>query len=164
MVYLHTAFYYIDIGIEIWDMRKRLGCISLDTLYEDLPPISRYPDEMVHCFIDGMGPLSISHAPSYQIPSRLDSCYITRQESGVLCGSISHFFFSLRSTRESLPRTRSLLQLMQHVAGSFVPEITGLLKIRNSRPVLTGSSIERSAIIVRRGIDRPQKDSCIKIF
>jgi hypothetical protein len=29
-----------------------------------------------------------SHALSYQILSRLDSHFITRQESGVLCGSI----------------------------------------------------------------------------
>lgn len=46
MVYLHTEFYYLGIEIKLWDMRKRLGCIFLDILYEDLPPISRYPDEM----------------------------------------------------------------------------------------------------------------------
>ncbi|MDE2216981.1 MAG: hypothetical protein KGJ87_07485, partial [Planctomycetota bacterium] len=51
---------------------------------------SRYPDEMVFRFIDSMGTFSISYALSYQIPSRLDSHYITRQESGVLCGSIKN--------------------------------------------------------------------------
>jgi len=33
-----------------------------------------------------MGTFSKSHASLYQMPSRLDSHYITRQESGVLCG------------------------------------------------------------------------------
>ena len=64
MIYLHTELDYLDIGIKLWDMRKRLCCIFLDALYKDLPPISRYPDEMVLCFIDGMGTLSESHAPS----------------------------------------------------------------------------------------------------
>ena len=64
MIYLYTKLNYLDIGIEIGNMRKRLGCILLNTLYKDLPPISRYPDEMVLCFIDGMGAFSESHAPS----------------------------------------------------------------------------------------------------
>jgi hypothetical protein len=64
MVYLHTEFYYLDIGIELWDMRERLGCIFLDALYKDIPPISRDPDEMVFCFIDGMGAFAVSHASS----------------------------------------------------------------------------------------------------
>jgi hypothetical protein len=35
-----------------------------------------------------MGTFTKSHALSYQIPSRLDSHFITRQEYGVLCGFI----------------------------------------------------------------------------
>jgi hypothetical protein len=89
MVYLNTELDYLDIGIELWDMLKNLGCIFLDALYKDLPPISRYPDEMVLCFIDGMGTSSVSHASSYQMRPRLDSRYIPRQEPGVLCGSIN---------------------------------------------------------------------------
>jgi pimeloyl-ACP methyl ester carboxylesterase len=36
-----------------------------------------------------MGTLATSYTLSYQILTRLDSHYITRQESGVLCGSIN---------------------------------------------------------------------------
>ena len=64
MVYLRTKLDYLDIGVKIGDLRKRFGSIFLDTLYKDLPPISLYPHEMVLCFIDGMGTLSKSHAPS----------------------------------------------------------------------------------------------------
>ncbi len=49
-----------------------------------------FSDEMVFRFVDSMCTFSKSHASLYQIPSRLDSHYITRQESGVLCGSIKN--------------------------------------------------------------------------
>ncbi|MGB6371113.1 MAG: aminopeptidase, partial [Atribacterota bacterium] len=47
---------------------------------------------MVFRFVDGVGTFSKSHASLYKIPSRLDSHYITRQESGVLCGSIKESY------------------------------------------------------------------------
>jgi len=37
---------------------------------------------VVFCFVDSMGAFSKSHTLLYQMPSRLDSHYITRQESG----------------------------------------------------------------------------------
>src|SRR5664280_1292452 len=43
---------------------------------------------MILRLIYRMGTFTKSHALSYQIPSRLDSHFITRQESGVLCGHI----------------------------------------------------------------------------
>lgn len=43
---------------------------------------------MIFRLIDGIGTFTISHALSYQKLARLDSHYITRRESGVLCGSI----------------------------------------------------------------------------
>ena len=99
--------YYLDIGIKFWNVRKCFSRIFLYTFYEDFSPISRYPDVMIFCFIDSMGTLATSYTLSYQILTRLDSHYITRQESGVLCGSIkitgsnitighnlAHFFFA----------------------------------------------------------------------
>ena len=80
--------YYLDIGIKFWNVRKCFSRIFLYTFYEDFSPISRYPDVMIFCFIDSMGTLATSYTLSYQILTRLDSHYITRQESGVLCGSI----------------------------------------------------------------------------
>jgi hypothetical protein len=81
--------YYLDIGIKFWNVRKCFSRIFLYTFYEDFSPISRYPDVMIFCFIDSMGTLATSYTLSYQILTRLDSHYITRQESGVLCGSIN---------------------------------------------------------------------------
>jgi transcriptional regulator of acetoin/glycerol metabolism len=81
--------YYLDIGIKFWNVRKCFSRIFLYTFYEDFSPISRYPDVMIFCFIDSMGTLATSYTLSYQILTRLDSHYITRQESGVLCGSIT---------------------------------------------------------------------------
>jgi hypothetical protein len=97
MVKLNTEFYYLDIGIKSWDVRKRLSRIFLDTFYKDFSPISRYPDEMIFRFIEGMGTFTISHTLSYQILTRPDSHFITRREFGVLCGSIMDFMQKLAS-------------------------------------------------------------------
>jgi hypothetical protein len=86
--------YYLDIGIKFWNVRKCFSRIFLYTFYEDFSPISRYPDVMIFCFIDSMGTLATSYTLSYQILTRLDSHYITRQESGVLCGSITQILIS----------------------------------------------------------------------
>ena len=89
MVNLNTEFYYLDIGITSWDMHTSLSRILLDTFYKDFTPISRSPYEMIFRLIDGMCTFTISRALFYQIVARLDCHYITRQESGVLCGSIN---------------------------------------------------------------------------
>ena len=89
MIFLHIKLYYLDIGIKFWDMRKYFLRIFLYSFCKDFSPISRYLDEMVFRFVDSMGNFPKSHASLYQILSRLDSHYITRQESGVLCGSIT---------------------------------------------------------------------------
>ena len=86
MILSYIKLYYLDIGIRSWDMWEYLLRIFLYSFCKDFSPISRYPDEVVFRFIDSMGTFSKSHASLYQMPSRLDSHYITRQESGVLCG------------------------------------------------------------------------------
>jgi hypothetical protein len=44
------------------DVREQLLGIFLHALCEHLTPISMDPDEMIFCFIDGMGTLSEFHA------------------------------------------------------------------------------------------------------
>jgi len=72
-------------------MREYFLRIFFYSFCKDFSPISRYPDKMVFRFVDSMCSFSKSHTSLYQIPSRLDSHYITRLESGVLCGSIIAF-------------------------------------------------------------------------
>ena len=58
---------------------------------------------MVLFFIDGMGTFTVSHALYYQILSRLDSHYITRLESGGLCGLLIKLYQAFRSSGSFRP-------------------------------------------------------------
>jgi len=86
MILSYIKPYYLDIGINFWDMGKYFLYILPYFFCKYFSPISRYPEEVVFCFVDSMGTFSKSHASSYQMPFHLDIHCITRQESGVLCG------------------------------------------------------------------------------
>src|SRR5664280_340470 len=68
---------------------------------------------MILRLIYRMGTFTKSHALSYQIPSRLDSHFITRQESGVLCGHIK-YPSQINLTSSKIASFESTLQVQTH--------------------------------------------------
>jgi len=66
-------------------VREETFQILLDALDEQLPAISRGPDNVVFQVVDGVGAFAKSHAAILPYrPHCLDRLYITRQESGGL--------------------------------------------------------------------------------
>ena len=57
MILLNIDLNYLDIWIELWNVREQALGVFLHTLDKHLASISRDPDEMVFGLIDGMGTL-----------------------------------------------------------------------------------------------------------